>query len=154
MFDRLIEKLKSAPKKIVFTEGHDPRILEAAARLKKDSFLTPILIGNVDEVKAAAAKGNFDIEGLLADVNKKVNEYKADPAYSGLELCEWIEGENGLPTLDLTGESDTASTLSEGNRWIVAAVGAAAVIAVAALVIVKKKKKPALADGTDNTDEE
>ena len=50
MFDRLIEKLKAAPKKIVFTEGHDPRILEAAARLKKDGFLTPILIGSADVV--------------------------------------------------------------------------------------------------------
>ena len=64
MFDRLIEKLKSAPKKIVFTEGHDPRILEAAARLKKDSFLTPILIGNVDVVTGKAKECGFDIEGL------------------------------------------------------------------------------------------
>ena len=60
MFDRLIEKLKETPRKIVFTEGHDARILEAAARLKQEGFLTPILVGNVDEVKAAAEKGGFD----------------------------------------------------------------------------------------------
>ncbi|MGI5976790.1 MAG: phosphate acetyltransferase [Candidatus Limivicinus sp.] len=64
MFDKLIEKLKATPRKIVFTEGHDARILEAAARLKKDGFLTPILVGNVDVVKENAAKGGFDIEGL------------------------------------------------------------------------------------------
>ena len=64
MFDKLIEILKANPRKIVFTEGPDARILEAAARLKKDGFLTPVLVGNVDEVKAAAAKGGFDIEGL------------------------------------------------------------------------------------------
>ena len=64
MFDRLIEKLKAAPKKIVFTEGHDPRILEAAARLKKDSFLTPILIGSADVVTGKAKECGFDIEGL------------------------------------------------------------------------------------------
>ena len=64
MFDKLIETLKANPRKIVFTEGPDARILEAAARLKKDGFLTPVLVGNVDEVKAAAAKGGFDIEGL------------------------------------------------------------------------------------------
>ncbi len=64
MFDRLIEMLKANPRKIVFTEGHDARILEAAARLKKEGFLTPILIGEVETVRAKAAEGGFDIEGL------------------------------------------------------------------------------------------
>ena len=64
MFEAMIETLKANPRKIVFTEGHDARILEAASRLKKDGFLTPILVGNVDVVKENAAKGGFDIEGL------------------------------------------------------------------------------------------
>ncbi len=64
MFDRLIDILKANPRKIVFTEGPDARILEAADRLKKGGFLTPILIGNVEEVRFAAEKGGFDIEGL------------------------------------------------------------------------------------------
>ena len=64
MFDRLIEKLKANPRKIVFTEGHDARILDAAARLKKEGFLTPILIGEVETVRAKAAEGGYDIEGL------------------------------------------------------------------------------------------
>lgn len=64
MFDNLIEILKANPRKIVYPEGTDSRILESAARLKKDGFLTPILVGNVDDVKAAAEKNGFDIEGL------------------------------------------------------------------------------------------
>ena len=64
MFENLVEILKANPRKIVYTEGPDARILESAARLKKGGFLTPILVGNVDEVKAAAEKGGFDIEGL------------------------------------------------------------------------------------------
>ena len=64
MFENLIEILKANPRKIVYTEGPDARILSSAARLKKEGFLTPILVGNVEEVKAAAAKGGFDIEGL------------------------------------------------------------------------------------------
>ena len=32
MFEFLIKKLKAHPRKIVFTEGTDPRILEASAR--------------------------------------------------------------------------------------------------------------------------
>ncbi|MBR6522316.1 MAG: phosphate acetyltransferase [Oscillospiraceae bacterium] len=64
MFEKLIDILKNDPRKIVFPEGPDPRILEATARLHKDGFLTPVLVGNVDDVKAAAATGNFDIEGV------------------------------------------------------------------------------------------
>ncbi|MDD5986813.1 MAG: phosphate acetyltransferase [Eubacteriales bacterium] len=64
MFENLIEVLKKNPRKIVFTEGSDERILEASARLKKEGFLTPILVGDPKEVKAAAEKGGFDIEGL------------------------------------------------------------------------------------------
>ena len=65
MFDKLIEMLQANPKKIVFTEGPDARILEATARIKAaGSYLTPILVGNVEEVKANAAKGGYDIEGV------------------------------------------------------------------------------------------
>ena len=64
MFENLVEILKANPRKIVYTEGTDARILESADRLKKGGFLTPVLVGNVDEVKAAAEKGGFDIEGL------------------------------------------------------------------------------------------
>ena len=54
MFKKLIQKLKNNPKTIVFTEGTDPRILEASARLLSGTFLTPILIGNKEEVLEAA----------------------------------------------------------------------------------------------------
>ena len=65
MFGKLIEKLKADPKKIVFTEGTDARILEASARLLSSNFLTPVLVGNVDEVKAAAEKYGFNINGAI-----------------------------------------------------------------------------------------
>ena len=65
MFEQLIANLRAADKKtIVFTEGPDARILYAADRLNKEGFLTPILVGNVDEVKAAAAAGGFNIDGV------------------------------------------------------------------------------------------
>ena len=64
MFTAMIETLKANPRKIVFTEGTDARILEATSRLVEGGFLTPVLVGNVEEVKAAAAKGGFNIEGV------------------------------------------------------------------------------------------
>ena len=61
MFDKLIANLKASKKTIVFTEGSDARILSAADRLLKEGLMGVVLCGNVEEVKAAAVKGGFDI---------------------------------------------------------------------------------------------
>ena len=61
MLTKLIEKLKAERKTIVFPEGTDYRILEAAARLIADDLLDVILIGEESEVKAAAEKDGRDI---------------------------------------------------------------------------------------------
>ena len=105
MFENLVEILKANPRKIVFTEGPDARILEAAARLKKGGFLTPILVGNVEEVKAAAAKGGFDIDGLEI----------LDPAtYPGMDemVAKMVELRKGKMT-----EEECRAALSKGNYF-------------------------------------
>lgn len=105
MFESMIETLKANPRKIVFTEGPDARILEAASRLKKDGFLTPILVGNVEEVTAAAKAGNFDIEGLEI----------LDPAtYPAMEemVEKMVELRKGKMTAD-----DCRKALAKGNYF-------------------------------------
>ena len=84
MFEFLINKLRAHPRKIVFTEGTDPRILEAAARLLSGNFLTPVLVGNPEEVMAAAEKAGFNIRGAeiidpasFEDMDKMVDEMVA-----------------------------------------------------------------------------
>ena len=62
-FTEMIEKLKANPKKIVFTEGSDPRIIEAASRLLAANFLTPILVGKEDEIFKAAEEAGYNIKG-------------------------------------------------------------------------------------------
>lgn len=62
-FGTLIDILKKSPKKIVFTEGTDARILEASSRLLASNFLHPILVGKPDEVLAAAEDTGFNIRG-------------------------------------------------------------------------------------------
>ena len=61
MFTALLKNLKETRRTIVFTEGPDARIQEAAARLMKEDLMDVILVGNVDEVKAAAEKNGFDV---------------------------------------------------------------------------------------------
>ena len=84
MFTKLIDILKSDPRKIVFTEGTDERILEASARLLAGNFLTPILVGTKADIYAAAEKAGFNIRGAeIADpltyprMDEMVNEMVA-----------------------------------------------------------------------------
>ena len=105
MFENLIAALKADKRKIVFTEGPDARILEAAARLKKDGLMDSILVGNVDEVKAAAAKGGFDIEGMEI----------IDPAtYPEMDamVAKMVELRKGKMS-----EEDCRAALSKGNYF-------------------------------------
>ena len=62
-FGQLIDALRKDPKKIVFTEGTDPRILEAASRLLAGTFLSPILVGSPDAIFKAAEESAFNIRG-------------------------------------------------------------------------------------------
>lgn len=64
-FGTMIESLKKNPKSIVFTEGTDARILEAASRLLASSFLHPILVGNEEAVYKAAEEAGYNIRGAL-----------------------------------------------------------------------------------------
>ena len=82
MFQQLIDTLKKSPKRIVFTEGTDARILEASARLLAGTWLGPI--GNEAEVKAAAEEVGFNIRGAeiidpatYPDMDKMVEEMVA-----------------------------------------------------------------------------
>lgn len=64
----LMEELTASVKKdkqgIVFPEATDPRILGAASRLQDEEILTPILIGQVDEIKQAAKEHNVSLNDI------------------------------------------------------------------------------------------
>ena len=62
-FGQLIGILKNDPKKIVFTEGEDARILEASTRLLASNFLHPILVGSEEKIFEAAEECGFNIRG-------------------------------------------------------------------------------------------
>ncbi|WP_026509978.1 phosphate acetyltransferase [Butyrivibrio sp. LC3010] len=64
-FGEMISKLKANPKTIVFTEGEDPRILEAASRLLAGNFLKPILLGSPDRINKTAENEGYNIRGAV-----------------------------------------------------------------------------------------
>ena len=105
MFKKLIDILKAHPRKIVFTEGTDPRILEASARLLSGTFLTPVLVGNEEAVRAAAEDAGFNIRGAII----------VDPEnYENMEamVAKMVELRKGKMT-----EDECRTALKKGNYF-------------------------------------
>src|SRR5213594_612080 len=60
----LIEKLQRHPKRIVFPEGTEPRILQAARQFYSLRLGAPILLGDRTTIKTAAERLNVSLEGV------------------------------------------------------------------------------------------
>src|SRR5882757_5935459 len=60
----VIEKLQRHPKRIVFPEGDEPRILQAARQFHALRLGVPILLGDQAKVQAAAQALNISLEGI------------------------------------------------------------------------------------------
>jgi phosphotransacetylase len=58
----LLDQLRRHPKRVVFTEGEDPRVIEAAARLVKEEVVAPILLGNRERIRALAAEHSIPLK--------------------------------------------------------------------------------------------
>lgn len=50
----LLDQLRRHPKRVVFTEGEDVRVIEAAARLVEEEVVAPILLGKPDIIRSLA----------------------------------------------------------------------------------------------------
>ena len=105
MFTALLKNLKENRRTIVFTEGPDQRIQTAAARLLAEDLMDVILVGNVEEVKAAAEKNGCDIS--KAEI--------IDPAtYEAMDemVAKMVELRKGKMS-----EDDCRAALKKGNYF-------------------------------------
>jgi malate dehydrogenase (oxaloacetate-decarboxylating)(NADP+) len=55
---------KRAPKRIVFCEGQEPKILRAAQIIREEGIGTPIILGRKERVEAGAAEAGIKLDGL------------------------------------------------------------------------------------------
>jgi len=62
--ESVFEKLKRHPKRIVFPEGAEPRVLEAAARFTRMQLGVPILLGDIEEIERKAEDHRIDVKRI------------------------------------------------------------------------------------------
>ncbi len=58
----LLAQLKRHPKRVVFTEGEDLRVIEAAGRLVAEEVVAPVLLGSREKIRAMAADAGLSMK--------------------------------------------------------------------------------------------
>ena len=114
---KLIEKLQRHPKRIVFPEGGDPRILQAARQWVTRRMGAPILLGDRTAIKDAAAKLDINLQGMRIIEPERSEDFETFVTHleqirriKGLKLTEArdaVKNVNYFATLMLvTGQAD------------------------------------------------
>lgn len=75
LFDSLKEKVNGKNLTIVFPEGDEPRILEAATKLNSENILKPILLGDEAQIKKVAGDNSFDLADIQIIDPKNYSEF-------------------------------------------------------------------------------
>src|SRR5476649_1147952 len=63
--DSIFQKLRNHPKRVVFPEGDEPRILAAAAEFVHLQLGTAVLLGKKDTIEAVAQKAKISLHKIL-----------------------------------------------------------------------------------------
>ena len=78
----LFERVRNNPKRVVFAEGEEERVIRAAIAFRNAGYGTPILVGREDRVQqAAAAAGLGELDGIeihnarLSRANKRYTDF-------------------------------------------------------------------------------
>lgn len=105
LFEGLKQKITGRNLKIVFPEGMDERILKAAGRLAEEKVLTPIIIGNIEQVQAKANELGVSLEA--AEIYDPQN-------YAGMEelVASFVDRRKGKAT-----EEDARKILLDENYF-------------------------------------
>lgn len=97
----LLDRAASAEKKkIVFPEGEDPRLIEAAGEVLRRKIAIPTLLGRPEKIKATAAEKGFSLEGVdvVSPADSKWTKEFADIYYD-------IRKSKGVPYEEAARES-------------------------------------------------
>ncbi|RLQ93456.1 phosphate acetyltransferase [Falsibacillus albus] len=105
LFTGLKNKVSDKDVKIVFPEGLDERILTAAGRLASEGILTPILIGNKEDVLNKASELNVTMDGV--EIYDPSNYEKMDEL-----VAAFVERRKGKAT-----EEDARKILLDENYF-------------------------------------
>jgi phosphate acetyltransferase len=107
LFDSLKQKISGLNKTVVLPEGEDVRIIGAASRLASEKLLQPVLLGNIDKIKATASEKGIDLTGVKLADPKNASEDEKKKMLDAL-----VERRKGKNTPE-----QAAKMLEDANYW-------------------------------------
>jgi len=131
LLTKLIERLQRHPKRIVFSEGADPRVLQAARQWVTRRMGAPILLGERALIKATASRLSLDLKGM-----RIIEPRKSEDFATFVEQLEALKTERGLmipDTREAVADSGYFATMMLLNAQADGMVGGATVSAASAL---------------------
>jgi phosphate acetyltransferase len=81
ILEACVERARKSPKRLVFPEGHDERIVAAAGRLRDQGIVTPVLLGAAGEIASVAQRLGVALAGIEIADPEQSPDIKA---YAGL----------------------------------------------------------------------
>ena len=101
---KLVEKLQRHPKRIVFPDGHDPRVLQAARQWVARRMGAPILLGNRVQIKSSAQQLDINLQGIRIIEPERSEDFEHFAAeYATLNLNKGISIEDARLLMKDTG---------------------------------------------------
>jgi malate dehydrogenase (oxaloacetate-decarboxylating)(NADP+) len=77
---RVHERLRRAPKRVVFAEGEEEQVIRAATSFVEQGLGTALLVGREDRVRGTAANAGIELEDGIQIVNARLS--KRNPEYA------------------------------------------------------------------------
>ncbi|MDX1681451.1 MAG: phosphate acyltransferase, partial [Akkermansiaceae bacterium] len=71
----LLDQLRRHPKRVVFTEGEDERVIAAAARLVEEKVVAPILLGNPEKIRQIAGEAHLPMDFIHVIEPKNASDF-------------------------------------------------------------------------------
>lgn len=117
LIDNLVLRLQRHPKRVVFPEGSDPRILQAAHKFASKEIGVPILIGDKEKIMDTAKQLDINVEKIriiepcsssdLDDFIRKFQGLRRFRKMNGQEAADYLKNPNYFATLMLaTAQAD------------------------------------------------
>ncbi len=121
LIDSLAERLSRHPKRVIFPEGADPRILQAARQFATRKLGVPILLGDRTVIKENAARLDLRLDGLRIIEPERADEFP--------EFVKKFQGLRRFKGLDDQEARDYVANNNYFAAMMLATMGADAVVA-------------------------
>ena len=96
----ITEAAKANPRRIVFCEGQEPRILRAARIMLEEGIAKPVLLGRTDSIAAAARELGLSLDGMeLVEPRSDARMHEYAASYHALRARKGVTHDDAVRVL-------------------------------------------------------